>query len=107
MKSQGLDCASEAVPNLTSDAARAASIEHFKEVRRLKTQLDQYTDLTEENRDTAEQVLPGDNLLGFRGAYARLPKVLCNQSKQFCDLARQIMETTTQPETIRSTAKAS
>jgi type I restriction enzyme, R subunit len=49
MKSQGLDCAPEAVPNLKGDAARAAFIEHFKEVQRLKTQLDQYTDLTDEN----------------------------------------------------------
>ena len=69
MKSQGLDCAPEAVPNLKGDAARAAFIEHFKEVQRLKTQLDQYTDLTDENRTTSEQVLPRDNLLGFRGAY--------------------------------------
>ncbi|WP_448784983.1 type I restriction endonuclease subunit R [Brucella intermedia] len=69
MRSQGLDCTPEAVPNLKGDAARAAFIEHFKEVQRLKTQLDQYTDLTEENRNTIEQVLPRDNLLGFRGAY--------------------------------------
>lgn len=69
MKSQGLDCAPEAVPNLKGDAARAAFIEHFKEVQRLKTQLDQYTDLTDENRTVIEQVLPRDNLLGFRGAY--------------------------------------
>ncbi len=39
MKSQGLDCAPGAVPNLKGDAARAAFIEHFKEVQRLKTQL--------------------------------------------------------------------
>jgi type I restriction enzyme R subunit len=69
MKSQGLDCAPEAVPNLKGDAARAAFIEHFKEVQRLKTQLDQYTDLTDENRTAIEQVLPRGNLLGFRGAY--------------------------------------
>lgn len=69
MKSQGLDCAPEAVPNLKGDAARAAFIEHFREVQRLKTQLDQYTDLTDENRTAIEQVLPRDNLLGFRGAY--------------------------------------
>ena len=69
MKSQGLDCAPEAVPNLKGDAARAAFVEHFKEVQRLKTQLDQYTDLTDENRNTIEQVLPRENLLGFRGAY--------------------------------------
>lgn len=69
MKSQGLDCAPEAVPNLKGDAARVAFIEYFKEVQRLKTQLDQYTDLTDENRSTIEKVLPRDNLLGFRGAY--------------------------------------
>lgn len=69
MKSQGLDCAPDAVPSLKGDAARAAFIEHFKEVQRLKTQLDQYTDLTPENAATIEQILPRDNLLGFRGAY--------------------------------------
>ncbi len=53
-----------------------------------------FTDLTEETRDTTEQVLTRDNLLGFRGAYAQLPEVLRNRSQQFCDLARQIMETT-------------
>ena len=69
MKSQGLECAPDAVPNLKGDAARAAFIEHFKEVQRLKTQLDQYTDLTPENAAAIEQVLPRDNHLGFRGAY--------------------------------------
>ncbi len=69
MKSQGLDCAPDAVPRLKGDAARAAFIEHFKEVQRLKTQLDQYTDLTPENAATIEQILPRNNLLGLRGAY--------------------------------------
>jgi type I restriction enzyme R subunit len=69
MKSQGLDTAPQAVSNLRGDDARAAFINHFKEVQRLKTQLDQYTDLTEENKQTIEQVLPRENLLGFRGAY--------------------------------------
>ena len=69
MKSQGLDTAPEAVPNLKGDAARAAFINHFKEVQRLKTQLDQYTDLTEENTAAIEHILPEENLLGFRGQY--------------------------------------
>jgi type I restriction enzyme R subunit len=59
----------EAVPNLKGDDARAAFINHFKEVQRLKTQLDQYTDLTDENAATIEHILPKENLLGFRGAY--------------------------------------
>lgn len=69
MKSQGLDCVPEAVPNLKGDAARAGFIERFKEVQRLKTQLDQYTDITDENAAAIEQILPKENLLGFRGAY--------------------------------------
>jgi type I restriction enzyme R subunit len=69
MKSQGLATAPEAVANLKGDAARAAFINHFKEVQRLKTQLDQYTDLTEENAAAIETILPKENLLGFRGAY--------------------------------------
>jgi type I restriction enzyme, R subunit len=69
MKSQGLDCAPEAVPNLKGDGARAAFINHFKEVQRLKTQLDQYTDLTGEHKEAIAKVLPDENLRAFRGAY--------------------------------------
>jgi len=69
MKSQGLDTAPEAVPNLKGDAARAAFINHFKEVQRLKTQLDQYTDLTDEYKDVIEEVLPVERHRGFKGAY--------------------------------------
>lgn len=69
MQSQGVACAPEAVHNLKGDDARAAFIGHFKEVQRLKTQLDQYTDLTEDNAAAIEHILPKENLLGFRGAY--------------------------------------
>ncbi len=69
MKSQGLDCAPEAVPNLKGDDARGVFVNLFKEVQRLKTQLDQYTDLSDDNAATIEQILPNSDLLGFRGAY--------------------------------------
>jgi len=69
MKSQGLATAPEAVPNLKGDAARVAFLERFKEVQRLKTQLDQYTDLTEDNKAAIEEVLPSDQHRGFKGAY--------------------------------------
>ncbi len=81
MKSQGLDTAPDAVPNLKGDAARAAFINHFKEVQRLKTQLDQYTDLTEENAAAIEQILPKENLLGFRGQYLETAQRLRAQQK--------------------------
>ena len=82
MKSQGLDCAPEDVPNLKGDAARAAFINHFKEVQRLKTQLDQYTDLTPDNTAAIEQILPQENLLGFRGAYLETAQRLKAQQAQ-------------------------
>ena len=79
MKSQGLACTPEEVPNLKGDAARAAFINHFKEVQRLKTQLDQYTDLTEENEAAIEQILPKENLHGFRGVYLETAQRLKDQ----------------------------
>ena len=69
MKSQGLPTTPDAVPNLKGNAARVAFIGHFKEVQRLKTQLDQYTDLTIENAVTIEKILPEELVRGFRGAY--------------------------------------
>lgn len=85
MKSQGLDRAPDAVPNLKGDAARAAFIEHFKEVQRLKTQLDQYTDLTPENATAVEQILPRDELLGFRSAYLETAQRLKAQQGKGAD----------------------
>lgn len=76
MQSQGLACTPEAVHNLKGDEARAAFIGHFKEVQRLKTQLDQYTDLTEDNATAIERILPKENLLGFRGAYLETAQFL-------------------------------
>jgi type I restriction enzyme, R subunit len=79
MKSQGLDSTPSAVASLKGDAARAAFITHFKEVQRLKTQLDQYTDLSEQNKTTIEQVLPNENLRGFKGQYLETAKRLKEQ----------------------------
>lgn len=69
MKSQGLDCSPSAVANLRGDAAKVAFVKQFKEVQRLKTQLDQYTDLTGEDKETIDNLLPEEHLRGFRGAY--------------------------------------
>lgn len=76
MQSSGLPCAPEQVNNLKGDAARAAFIERFKEVQRLKTQLDQYTDLTEEHKTRIETLLPEDQLRSFKGAYLETAKRL-------------------------------
>ncbi len=69
MQSQGLAYAPEEVPNLKGDAARGQFVNLFKEVQRLKTQIDQYTDLTLENKEVIDRVIPPDQLQGFRGMY--------------------------------------
>ncbi|MFA5203230.1 MAG: type I restriction endonuclease subunit R, partial [Lentisphaeria bacterium] len=69
MQSQGLEPKPENVSALRGDAARAAFIERFREVQRLKTQLDQYTDLSPETRTEVEKLLPRDELNAFRGVY--------------------------------------
>ncbi len=69
MQSQGVTYAPEEVANLKGDAARSQFINLFKEVQRLKTQLDQYTDLTPENTTAIDQVIPPDQLQAFRGVY--------------------------------------
>jgi type I restriction enzyme R subunit len=69
MQSQGLTCVPEQVVNLKGDNARAEFINHFKEVQRLKTRLDQYTDLTEDSKNNVEQVLPINTLNAFKGMY--------------------------------------
>src|SRR3546814_8348112 len=55
--------------NHKGDAARAGFVERFKQVQKLKVQLDQYTDLTPEQAQQIDQVLPRDELNAFRGSY--------------------------------------
>ena len=69
MTSQGLVNRPEAVANLRGDEARVQFINLFKEIQRLKTTLDQYTDLSEENKESIEQVIQLDVLRAFRGVY--------------------------------------
>ena len=69
MRSQGLEARPDQVSNLKGDDARIQFIKRFKEVQRLQIELDQYTDLTGEQRQQIEKTLPKDDHLGFRGAY--------------------------------------
>ncbi len=76
MESNGLDCNPSEVSNLKGDEARAGFINAFKEVQRLKTQLDQYTDLEEAQTETIEELLPTDNLRSFKSVYIDTAKRL-------------------------------
>ena len=82
MDSQGLACTPEEVNNLKGDAARAEFINHFKEVQRLKTQLDQYTDLSEEQIDSVKERLPEEELRGFKGMYLETAQRLKGQQSK-------------------------
>ncbi len=82
MKSQGLNGKPEDVANLKGDDARAAFIEHFKRVQKFQTQLDQYTDLTEEQEKTIKQILPEDELRAFRGQYIETAQRLREQHEK-------------------------
>ena len=73
---QGLEARPDQVSNLMGDDARAQFINRFKEVQRLQTQLDQYTDLTDTQRTQIEQALPRDDLRAFRGAYLEIAQRL-------------------------------
>ena len=65
MKSQGLTCQPQDVPKLKGDDARSAFINQFKEVQRLKTQLDQYTDLTQEHEAAINKRAQGRDISGL------------------------------------------
>jgi len=69
LESQGLPPAPESVPALRGDEARAQFVKSFKEVQRLKTQLDQYIDLPDEDRAALDELLPPDTLNAYRGVY--------------------------------------
>ncbi|MFA7015637.1 MAG: HsdR family type I site-specific deoxyribonuclease, partial [Bacteroidales bacterium] len=64
------------VYNLKGDAARIAFVKNFKEVQRLKTQLDQYTDLDETQQEQIEKILPKETLQEFRSSYLETAKQL-------------------------------
>lgn len=76
MQSQGLEYAPTEVNNLKGDDARGQFINLFKDVQRLKTQLDQYTDITPEQNQAIEAVIPEDTLRAFKGMYLETAKKL-------------------------------
>ena len=87
MQSHGLACAPEEVPNLKGDKARSEFINCFKAVQKLKTQLDQYTDLSDEQKTAIAQIVPPDQLQGFKGAYLETASELKRQQDKQGDSA--------------------
>lgn len=64
------------VYNLKGDAARITFVKSFKDVQKLKTQLDQYTDLDKDQQIKIESILPKESLQAFRSSYIETAKQL-------------------------------
>ncbi len=69
MQGHGLTCTPDDVANLKGDEARAGYINAFKEVQRIKTQLNQYTDLSEEHNQEIERIIREDDFRSFKRCY--------------------------------------
>jgi type I restriction enzyme R subunit len=87
MESQGLANSPDDVINLKGDATRGQFLNLFKEVQRLKTQLDQYTDLSNEQKLKINEIVPPDKLQGFKGVYLETAKRLKEQQDKQGDQA--------------------
>jgi len=78
MEENNLVCEPQEVYNLRGDSAKIAFVKNFKEVQRLKTQLDQYTDLDETQKTQIERILPSDTLQSFKSSYIETAKQFKN-----------------------------
>jgi type I restriction enzyme R subunit len=81
------------VYNLKGDAARIDFVKKFKEVQKLKVELDQYTDINEEQEAQIEAILPSETLLEFRSSYIETAKQLRKiQQKEGDDVPENIQQ---------------
>ncbi len=93
MTAKNLACEPEEVYNLKGDAARIEFINRFKEVQRLKTQLEQYTDLNDGQKEQIESILPEDRLRSFRSSYLETAKRLKEiQQKEGSDAPLEVQQ---------------
>ncbi|GIZ15217.1 type I restriction endonuclease subunit R [Capnocytophaga catalasegens] len=76
MQANNLQATPQDVANLRGDSARIAFIKNFKEIQRFRTELDQYTDLTEEQKTEIENLLPAETFRDFRSVYLETARKL-------------------------------
>ena len=92
MRGKDLVCEPQQVYNLKGDAARVEFVNRFKEVQRLKTQLDQYTDLEPDQKARIDAILPPEQLQSFRSTYLETAKRLKAQQEQQGDQATSAVQ---------------
>jgi uncharacterized surface protein with fasciclin (FAS1) repeats len=77
----------EAIANLKGDKAKAEFVNIFKQVQRLKTQLDQHTNLSETETQDIEQTMPADTQQAFKVMYLETAKQLQQKISANCCVA--------------------
>ncbi|MCW8896745.1 MAG: type I restriction endonuclease subunit R [Flavobacteriales bacterium] len=93
MHEQNLVNDPQEVYNLKGNTAKIAFVQNFKEVQRLKTQLDQYTDLDEKQKAKIEAILPTETLQEFRSSYIEKAKELREiQQKEGSEASPEIQQ---------------
>jgi len=90
MHSQGLENNPSDIANLKGDLARAEFINTFKAVQRCKTKLDQYTDLTSEQAQAIEDIMPINTLRGYKGVYLDTAKRLKKEQEKNPDASDEV-----------------
>ncbi len=74
MQEQGLVCEPQEVYNVKGDAAKITFIQNFKEVQRQLVALQQFTDLSTEQKEQIEQILPNEKFVEFKSSYLETAK---------------------------------
>ena len=69
MTDHGLAFSPSEVTNLKGNRAKLEFLEHFKQVQRLERQLEQYVDLNDTEKARIDEILPQEELWGFKAAY--------------------------------------
>ena len=81
-QSQGLEAKPDQVNNLLGDEARVQFIKRFREIQRLKIQLDQYTDLGDEELEELERTISTSDLRAYRGVYLETAQRIKDQQRK-------------------------
>lgn len=93
MQNQNLVNEPQEVYNLRGDASRIAFVKNFKEVQKIKTRLDQYTDLNDEQKAQIDAILPKEIYQEFRSSYIETAKQLREiQQKEGDDAPEDIQQ---------------
>jgi type I restriction enzyme R subunit len=93
MQVYGLENKPEEIANLKGDEARAKFINIFKDVQRSKTQLEQRTDLTPQQKELIEQAMPQDTFRAFKSMYLETAKGLQekrDKGEKVADIVQQL-----------------